>query len=262
MDSDGKSTPEAQGKDIEKHLNQSSAMGLLLEPVREALHLVVFVWWIEQPWLTIEPSWGDNPTHPSHFIQMASPRSVEYDHRRIRSIVTELAVRDPPSYPSIDLLRLLFWNCRRAGNTNFKRNLVEIIKTHKPEILVLMEMKVNVRTFIVNSQVIHATVHKEDFEEWLLATVYASPNPNLRAHLWKDLEDMAVNVEQPWLVAGDFNDYASQHEKRSFSLNQNIRRTQKFLDHVNNCNLIDLGSFGPRMTWTNNRQGLANTMER
>ncbi|KAI7994532.1 putative membrane-associated kinase regulator 2 [Camellia lanceoleosa] len=73
---------------------------------------------------------------------------------------------------------------------------------------------------------------------------------------------MTVNVEQPWLVAGDFNDYASQHEKRSFSLSQNTRRTQKFLDHVNNCNLIDLGSFGPRMTWTNNRQGLANTMER
>ncbi|KAL7162143.1 hypothetical protein ACSBR2_042591 [Camellia fascicularis] len=69
-------------------------------------------------------------------------------------------------------------------------------------------------------------------------------------------------MEKPWLVAGDFNDYGSQNERRSFSLNHTSRRTQKFLDRVNNCNLLDLGSTGPRLTWTNNRQGLANIMER
>ncbi|KAI7997777.1 hypothetical protein LOK49_LG10G02359 [Camellia lanceoleosa] len=201
---------------------------------------------------------------------MASLRSVEDDHRRIRSIIKELAVRDPPPYPSMDLLRLLFWNCRGAGNNKFKRNIVEIIKTYKPEILVLMETKVaysqmsnffnslgftassivdpvgrvggiwiiwdtsqvNVRTSTINSQVIHATVHKEDFEEWVLAAVYASPNPTLRAHLWKDLEDIAGDMEKPWLVAGDFNDYSSQHERRAFSRSQHNGRAQKFLEHV------------------------------
>ncbi|KAL7230598.1 hypothetical protein ACSBR2_008963 [Camellia fascicularis] len=34
------------------------------------------------------------------------------------------------------------------------------------------------------------------------------------------------------------------------------------MDRINNCNLIDLGSVGPRLTWTNNRQGLANSIER
>ncbi|KAL7259319.1 hypothetical protein ACSBR1_005252 [Camellia fascicularis] len=187
-----------------------------------------------------------------------------------------------------------------TDNNNFKRTLVEIIRSHKPEILVLMETKVaysrmsnffsrlgftassivdpvgrvdsiwiiwdtnhvNVRASIVNSQVIHATVHKEDYEKWVSVVVYASPNLILRDHLWKDLEDRAVTMDQPWLVAGDFNDYVSHQERRSFSLNQNTKRTQKFLNHVNNCNLIDLGSLGPRITWTNNRQGLADTMER
>ncbi|XP_028087357.1 uncharacterized protein LOC114288068 [Camellia sinensis] len=69
-------------------------------------------------------------------------------------------------------------------------------------------------------------------------------------------------MQQPWLVARDFNDYANQRERRSFSANHNTSRTQKFLDRVNHYNLIDLGSSRPRMTWTNNRQGLANTMER
>ncbi|CAL5337501.1 unnamed protein product [Camellia sinensis] len=178
---------------------------------------------------------GDNPTHPFHSIQMASLRSMEDDHWRIRSIIKELAVKDLPPYPSIDLLRLLFWNCREADSNKFKRNIVEIIKTHKPEILVLMETKVtysqmsnffnrlgfttssvvdpvgrvdgiwiiwdtsqvNVITSTVNSQLIHATVHKEEFEEWVLAIVYVSPNPTLRAHLWKELEDMVVDMEKP-----------------------------------------------------------------
>ncbi|KAI7983905.1 hypothetical protein LOK49_LG15G00480 [Camellia lanceoleosa] len=35
---------------------------------------------------------------------------------------------------------------------------------------------VNVRASSVGPQVIHATIHKEDYEEWVLAVVYASPN--------------------------------------------------------------------------------------
>ncbi|CAL5333742.1 unnamed protein product [Camellia sinensis] len=33
------------------------------------------------------------------------------------------------------------------------------------------------------------------------------------------------------------------------------------MERVNNCNLIDLGSSGPCMTWTNNSHGITNTME-
>ncbi|KAI8004098.1 hypothetical protein LOK49_LG08G00289 [Camellia lanceoleosa] len=207
---------------------------------------------------------------------MVSLRSVEDDHRRICSIITDLATSDPPIFPSMDLLRLLFWNCRGAGNNTFKRNLVEIIKAHKPEILVLMETKValsklanffnrlgftastiidpvgrvggiwiiwdtsqvNVRASTVNPQVIYATVHKEDYEEWVLAVVYASSNPTLRDQLWHNLEDVANNLDRPWLVAGEFNDYANQSERKSFSPNQNSERTRKFLDRINNSKYI------------------------
>ncbi|KAI8013993.1 hypothetical protein LOK49_LG05G00296 [Camellia lanceoleosa] len=200
----------------------------------------------------------------------------------------------------MDLLKLLIWNCRGAGNKTFKHNLVEILRSHKLEILIVMETKVafskmgnffnrlgftastivdpigrvggiwilwdtnhvNVRASSVGPQVIHATIHKEDYEEWVLAAVYASPNPLLRDNLWTKLEEVADNMEKPWLVAGDFNDYANQSERRSYSTNQCSTRPQKFLERINKCNLLDLGSSGPRMTWTNNRQGLANTMER
>ncbi|KAI8029071.1 hypothetical protein LOK49_LG01G03937 [Camellia lanceoleosa] len=178
---------------------------------------------------------------------MVSMRSVEDDHRCIRSIVKDLATDTPLHYPSMDLLKLLIWNRCGASNNTFKRNLVKIIRVHKPEILILMETKmafgtmgnifnrlgftvstfvdpigksggiwivwdtshVNVRASLVSSQAIHGIVHKEDYEEWVLATVYASPNPSLRDTLWNDLEFVAHNMEKPWLVTGDFNDYGS-----------------------------------------------------
>ncbi|CAL5416591.1 unnamed protein product [Camellia sinensis] len=84
----------------------------------------------------------------------------------------------------------------------------------------------------------------------------------MRDQLWDNLEDVAGTMGKPWLVAGDFNDFATQRERRSFTSRNSTVRNQKFLDRVNNCNLMDLGSSGPSMTWTNNRKGLANTMER
>ncbi|KAL7202712.1 hypothetical protein ACSBR1_034226 [Camellia fascicularis] len=69
-------------------------------------------------------------------------------------------------------------------------------------------------------------------------------------------------MSKTWLVARDFNDYGNQDEKISFFTSQNTTRTQKFMDKVDKCNLIDLGNTRPRMTCTNNMQGTANTMER
>lgn len=206
---------------VEKHWNQTSAVALLLGPETEVAHLVAFAWWIEQIRMTIVLSWDGHNQHSVHSIQMASMRSEADDRRRIRSIAKDLVSDSPLTYLSMDLLHLLFWNCRGASNNNFKHNLTEIIRTHKLEILVLLETKVPfskignffnrlgftastivdpvgrvggiwivwetsqviVRTSSVTSQAIHATIHKADYDEWVLAAVYASPNPVMRDQL-------------------------------------------------------------------------------
>ncbi|KAI8011095.1 hypothetical protein LOK49_LG06G02954 [Camellia lanceoleosa] len=177
---------------------------------------------------------------------MASMRAKANDRRRIRSIVKDLVTDSHLTYPSMDLLRLLFWNFQRANNNNFKRNLTEIIRTHNPKILVLLETKdasqVIAAASLVTPQAIHATTHKADYDEWVLAAVYASHNPVMRDHLWDDLEDVAETMDMPWLVMGDFNDFATQGERRSFNPRTTTVRNQKFLDRVNNCNLINLRS--------------------
>ncbi|XP_028055969.1 uncharacterized protein LOC114260109 [Camellia sinensis] len=79
---------------------------------------------------------------------------------------------------------------------------------------------------------------------------------------------MSHIVRDPWLVAGDFNNFNNQEEKRNFPINQarnqnlSQRRYMKFSQQIGNCSLIDIGCVEPRLTWTNNRQGWSNTMVR
>lgn len=47
---------------------------------------------------------------------------------------------------SMDSFNLLIWNCRGAGIDNFKRNFKDLIRSHNPEIVGLLETKVSFRT--------------------------------------------------------------------------------------------------------------------
>ncbi|XP_028071287.1 uncharacterized protein LOC114273695 [Camellia sinensis] len=69
-------------------------------------------------------------------------------------------------------------------------------------------------------------------------------------------------MRSSWLAVGDFNDYTSLEERRNFFQNQNVGGINNFVDRINRCNLMDLGCERPKLTWTNNRQGLANVKER
>ncbi|XP_028122251.1 uncharacterized protein LOC114319441 [Camellia sinensis] len=62
--------------------------------------------------------------------------------------------------------------------------------------------QVSVSAHIANSQLIQATVKRENFKEWVLAAVYASPNPGIRQNLWNDLENTSSLMVRPWLIAG------------------------------------------------------------
>lgn len=122
------------------------------------------------------------------------------------------------------------------------RYLKEMIQTHKPNVLGLLEPKISgmkadgicnklgfdecVRVeairfsgdiWILWKNSIHAkviTTHPQfvllqvrelNQEPWLLSIVYGSPTHGLRKHLWNSLNTSNLRLEGSWLAVGDFN---------------------------------------------------------
>ncbi|KAI8018792.1 hypothetical protein LOK49_LG04G01997 [Camellia lanceoleosa] len=107
---------------------------------------------------------------------------------------------------------MIIWNCRGASNARFRRTLRELVSLHKPDMLILMETKVelntmgmsfnnleytasthvdpigrsgsiwllwnpsqaNVRVHDATSQMITATISRQEYPNWVLLAVYAS----------------------------------------------------------------------------------------
>lgn len=197
----------------------------------------------------------------------------------------------------MDCFNILIWNCRGAGNDRFERNFSDLMSVQKPQVVDLLETKVSldaiglffktfgltttihvdpmgkiggiwvlwdptkvsVNTTHVNSQAIHVKVKKDGHVEWMFSAVYASPNPRIRE---LHMEEVPENLEQPWLVAGDFSDTASRDESKTTAPDTSSSQRRKFADKINKCNLFDMGFNGPKFTWSNGRQGLANVQKR
>lgn len=67
------------------------------------------------------------------------------------------------------------------------------------------------------------------------------------------MKSLDVGLENTWLVLRDFNEILKSREKwggipRQGESVEDVKRT------VAQCNLLDLGLFGPKFTWCNNRE--------
>ena len=85
---------------------------------------------------------------------------------------------------------------------------------------------------------------------WFLSSIYASPRIVERKILWSNLSQVVQLHNLPWLLLGDFNKVLTSENKfggRSINLN----RALDFRDCLDSCNLLYLGFFGPKYTWSN-----------
>ena len=112
---------------------------------------------------------------------------------------------------------------------------------------------VNLDVLSINHQVIHASVQVSSSPSpWLFSAVYASPLHASRLRLWDHLKSFANSHSLPWMIAGDFNEILSHHEKFS-NTPANRNEISSFRNCLDSCDLLDLGFHGPRFTWTNKR---------
>lgn len=66
-------------------------------------------------------------------------------------------------------------------------------------------------------QFVHIKVNSQNNGSWMLTAVYASPSEVGRKNLWEALQNIADNMNEPWLIVGDFNEVASITEKKGGS---------------------------------------------
>ncbi|KAI9070534.1 hypothetical protein K1719_047503 [Acacia pycnantha] len=78
--------------------------------------------------------------------------------------------------------------------------------------------------------------------------IYASPSEQRRGRIWSILQNIASNMVEPWLLAGDFNEIKSPLEKKGGG-RINETRCARFNDWIQDCNLIDIEANGPFFTW-------------
>ncbi|KAL7187776.1 hypothetical protein ACSBR1_037768 [Camellia fascicularis] len=161
--------------------------------------------------MNIEPRWESMGGRPLQATQMAALRSSELTKKIVREFIGLTNSEPLPNFPNRSSMTVMLWNCRGAGNKIFRRNFRELVRLHHPNAVALFETKVlfssmglffnhlgytastivdpigrvgvSVSAHIANSQIIQATVKRENFEEWVLAAVYASRNPGIRQNL-------------------------------------------------------------------------------
>ncbi|KAI0530781.1 hypothetical protein KFK09_000329 [Dendrobium nobile] len=195
---------------------------------------------------------------------------------------------------------IAFWNCRGAKKKEATLYLKEVIKDHGILFVGLVETKINafdkvsfekimgedwdfyllpsdglsggIMVFWRSDLASFSVVKEADqcvigdlnvFNKgvWMIATIYGNKEVVKRRELWGSLQEVS-NRKIPFIVGGDFNCILSQEDKRGgrkFIFSQGPKEMADFLN-VND--LHEVGFFGPRFTWCNNKSGGDRILER
>lgn len=144
------------------------------------------------------------------------------------------------------------WNCQGAGNNKFLATAKDLICVHKIQVFAVVEPRVSgdqatkiIKKFgfanhvraeaqgfsggiwllwhdasftmeveQIDPRFIHVQIGERGNRIWGLTVVYAKPDELAKAQLRSQLEQMVTTMMDPWMVIGDFNDIASQDEKK------------------------------------------------
>ncbi|XP_061340116.1 uncharacterized protein LOC133286684 [Gastrolobium bilobum] len=99
-----------------------------------------------------------------------------------------------------------------------------------------------------NPQVILLRIKTPDKTPFLFSAVYANPRLERRRELWDVLRDWHLRFEEPWLLARDFDEILSVDEKKG-GAPVDLGRCSEFAAALDDCQLMDMGSYGPLFTW-------------
>nr|DAD32235.1 TPA_asm: hypothetical protein HUJ06_011086 [Nelumbo nucifera] len=101
----------------------------------------------------------------------------------------------------------------------------------------------------ISNRCIHATIHLHPSQpQWTLSTIYGHPDARQRSQTWLELQNLANNINNAWMLMGDFNANLDPSEKQG-GRPPNIHKMAAFRETINACNVMDLGFCGQKFTW-------------
>jgi hypothetical protein len=109
---------------------------------------------------------------------------------------------------------------------------------------------------------INAIVQNQDFSShWKFTGFYGHPDPSKRHEGWEILKHLAGMTPKAWVCIGDFNKVITLSEKFGGNERQSYL-IQAFRQTLEECELTDLGFYGPKYTWSNCQEGDSLIQER
>ncbi|KAE8656392.1 hypothetical protein F3Y22_tig00117001pilonHSYRG00005 [Hibiscus syriacus] len=98
-----------------------------------------------------------------------------------------------------------------ASDNVFIRNCRELIQEENPTIICLLETKAKAGTGYSLQKKLRFNAHFEVPVEGLRGA-YVQPHSTKKEKFWEDIYIYARNVDQPWMIVGDFNDFATLND--------------------------------------------------
>ncbi|KAJ4834508.1 hypothetical protein Tsubulata_049656 [Turnera subulata] len=189
------------------------------------------------------------------------------------------------------MIKLLSWNCRGPGSREFFQSFKDLCSLNKPDVVFLFELRISraKAARVSMSLGFNSTVRRDPvgfsggiwvlwhsnrvqlsqvaahaqcltFQcslrsgvRWFVSAVYGHPNAMLRSLLWSHLNALTLPSGSPWMLVGDFNDYAFSSEVLGGVFS--AARARTFNDRLNGLDLLDLGFSGPSFTWVRTVRG-------
>ncbi|GLT51747.1 hypothetical protein SLA2020_251360 [Shorea laevis] len=196
-------------------------------------------------------------------------------------------------------MKIITWNSRGVKHGPFRRECKELLKTYKPDVICILETKVNSESNALNfmmhygfdkqhhvlsqgragglwlfwksssiqltvltttPQAIHCSISHQC--NAVVATfAYVQPHHDLKEAFWSQIVSWAQAINVEWIIMGDFNDFASAEEANPCA-QHGSHRAQRFRDRMATCGIHSKEALGCKYTWIRKMNGRVSLRER
>lgn len=113
---------------------------------------------------------------------------------------------------------------------------------------------INIINLFKHDRFIHCCIFDSTLNlTWYLTLVYVYPKKERQAALFQEILNFKPPNDEPWLLAGDFNNVLCSFEKLGGNCTTNVHMI-RFQNFLNQGNLCSLNASGVPFTWTNNHK--------